>query len=535
MIHFKKLNMWYLLFLIPFISVFIIEYNTPVHADDYNYFKMGNSVSNHLHHYLTWSGRLVSDYFSTLLLSTSSSLLKGMIIAFVFTTIIFLITKIAYIKEKNIKNTTFFLQFISIFLIFWITNPGKGQIVFWLVGAANYLVTNFFIVIFLYSLFNYLSNRKNLALLLIVSFFAGCSNENTCWIVLLLSISSSIYLYIKEKNKILFVSTALVFLGFATLIFSPGNFARAASSPEFANTTFIERVLHFLSESFPHGLGKTWIPILITLLLLIPYLKRNKSLDFYLSISLLLAGFLSMLSMVVAPSLPSRALSGAHLFFMLSMSFSIKNILTYRPKNGIIIFNSISLLALITFIYSFPETLYSYVTVNKQVNIRNYEVYKGLREGRLDITVPKFYFPKTLRAGDSINLFHNPANIAKYFGSKNPIDAHVMKYDFSIILTGNKYPINYIGIKNLYVGKDRFYSGSTIALEISPSIFKTDDNGYSLTIFSRDGKKEKIQSSEINNIYEMHIIGFTSKFRPNNILKITYDDSNGNLITLLSR
>ncbi|MBX6953565.1 hypothetical protein EX226_23260, partial [Providencia rettgeri] len=155
------------------------------------------------------------------------------------------------------------------------------------------------------------------------------------------------------------------------------------------------------------------------------------------------------------------------------MSFSIKNILTYRTKNGIIIFNSISLLALITFIYSFPETLYSYVTVNKQVNIRNYEVYKGLREGRLDITVPKFYFPKTLRAGDSINLFHNPANIAKYFGSKNPIDAHVMKYDFSIILTGNKYPINYIGIKNLYVGKDRFYSGSTIALEISPSIFKT--------------------------------------------------------------
>lgn len=535
MIDFKKINVWYLLLLIPYLSIFIIEYNTPVHADDYNYFIMGNSISNHLHHYLTWSGRIVSDYFSTLLLSTSSALLKSTIIAFIFTTIIFLITKISYIKDKKIKNSNLFVQFISIFAIFWITNPIKGEIIFWVVGSANYLVTNFFIIIFLYALFNYLANRKNLYLLLLVSFFAGCSNENTCWIVLLISIASSIYIYKKENNKLLFISTILVLLGFATLIFSPGNFARAAASPEFINTTFFERVLHFFRESVPHALGKTWLPVLITVIFLTPYIGKRKNLDFYLSISFLCAGFLSILSMVVAPSVPPRTLSGAHLFFMLSASFAIKNILVNRPKNGLKTFSLLSSLALITFIYSFPEMLYSYITVNNQVKIRNYEVYKGLLEKDKNITVPKYYFPKTLRAGDSINLFHNPANIAKYFGSKKPINAHIMKYDFSVILTGNRYPVHHSGINSLYLGKDKLYSGSTIALDISPSDFVKSESNYRLIIIDHNGKKENIKSNEINEIYDMNIIGFTSKFNPNNISKIIYKDVNDNPIVLLSR
>lgn len=535
MINLRKINAWYLLLLIPYISIFTIEYNTPVHADDYNYFIMGNSVKNHLHHYLTWSGRLVSDYFSTLLLSTSSSILKSTILAFAFTTIIFLITQISYLKEKEIKSSNLFIQFISIFTIFWITNPIKGEIVFWLVGSANYLVTNFFIIIFLHSLFNYLYNRKNLHLLLLVSFFAGCSNENTCWIVLLLSIASSIYIYKKENNKVLFISTILVFLGFATLIFSPGNFVRAAASPEFINTSFFERVLHFFRESVPHALGKSWLPVLITVIFLTPYIGKRKNTDFYLSVSFLLIGFLSILSMVMAPSVPPRTLSGAHLFFMLSISFSIKNILVNRPKNGLKAFIFLSSLALITFIYSFPEMLYSYITVNDQVKIRNYEVYKGLLEKKPEITIPKYYYPRTLRAGDSINLFHNPANIEKYFGTKTPINAHIMKYDFSVILTGHRYPIEHLGIKSLYIGKDKFYSGSTIALDVTPSDFIQNESNYHLIIIDRNGKKEDIKSSEINNIYDMDIIGFTSKFRPNNISKIFYKNEENNLLVLFYR
>ncbi|MEY0332393.1 DUF6056 family protein [Providencia rettgeri] len=535
MISFKKVNAWYLLLLIPYLSVFIIEYNTPIHADDYNYFKMGNSISNHLHHYLTWSGRLVSDYFSTLLLSTSSSTLKSVIIAFLFTTIIYLITKISYIKEKNINTPSFFLQFISIFLIFWITNPNKGEIIFWLVGAANYLVTNFFIIIFLYSLFNYLSNKKNLGLLILVSFFAGCSNENTCWIVLLISIASSIYLYKKEQNKILFISTALVLLGFITLIFSPGNFARASVSEELINTGFLERFIFFFYERIPHALGKSWLPILVSILLLIPYIKKRKDLNFYLSIGSLTIGFLSILSMIASPSFPSRALSGAHLFFILSVSFSIKNILSNKPRNGIIIFNSLTILALLTFIYSFPEMLYSYITVNNQSTIRNYEVYKGIQEGNSDIRVPKYYFPKTLRAGDSINLFHNPDNIAKYFGSSTPINVHVMNYDFSTILTGYKYPIQHFGINNLFIGKDRFYTGSTIILSINPTNFKFNEKNYTLIVTNRSGKNNIVKADKINNLYDDYIIGFTSKFRPNDIAKIIYLDQNDQKIILLSR
>ncbi|MEY0664648.1 DUF6056 family protein [Providencia rettgeri] len=535
MIVFKKFNVWYLLLLIPFISVFAIEYFTPVHADDYNYFKMGNSLSNHVHHYLTWSGRFVSDYFSTLLLSTSSSIVKAFTIATIFTTMIYLITKISYITEKKYNSATFYLQFISLFLIFWITSPNKGEIIFWLVGAANYFVTNFFIVIYLFTLFNYIVNKKNIKILIAVSFFAGCSNENTCWIVLLISIISSLYVYKKENNKVLFVSTALVMLGFSVLIFSPGNFVRAAATKSLTDSSFIERTLFFFYESLPHSLGKIWIPILVSLLLLFSYKKKCKSLDFKLSVFFIILGFLSLFSMVAVSSFPSRTLSGAHLFFTLSTSFSIKNILFSKDKYGITIFGVLSSVALLAYIYTLPEMLYSYITVNNQVKIRNYEVYKGLQQNKDYIVVPKYYFPKTLRAGDSINKFHNPANIAKYFGSKNPIAAHSMTYDFSAVLSGYKYPINHDGISNIYIGKDRFYTGSTIILDVNPSLFKNTDDVYDLMIMSHNGDIEKVTSKEINYIYNMYLVGFKSSFKPNNISKIEYIDAKGKSLTLLSR
>lgn len=58
--------------LIAFITVFIIEWYTPLHSDDYVYAMLGTSLDTHLNHYLTWSGRVVADYSSALLLASGS-------------------------------------------------------------------------------------------------------------------------------------------------------------------------------------------------------------------------------------------------------------------------------------------------------------------------------------------------------------------------------------------------------------------------------------------------------------------------------
>lgn len=58
--------------LIAFFAVFVLEWFTPIHSDDYRYALLGVSFDAHLNHYLTWSGRVVADYVSALLLATES-------------------------------------------------------------------------------------------------------------------------------------------------------------------------------------------------------------------------------------------------------------------------------------------------------------------------------------------------------------------------------------------------------------------------------------------------------------------------------
>ena len=64
-----SINYLTLSILIIFILFFLIELYTPFHSDDFFYGQMEYSFDKHFHHYMTWSGRVVSDYASTILLN----------------------------------------------------------------------------------------------------------------------------------------------------------------------------------------------------------------------------------------------------------------------------------------------------------------------------------------------------------------------------------------------------------------------------------------------------------------------------------
>ncbi|MEX9870904.1 DUF6056 family protein [Providencia huaxiensis] len=516
-------NLGSLTLLIPFMLIFIVEFLTPMQSDDFVYYIKGNSIAVHLDHYLSWSGRFVSDYFSTLVLNSDSQILKSITIASILTVLLFLVTKIG--SSFNESNKLIYLHFLILFFIYWITSPNIGQIVFWIVGAANYLLTNLFVVIFIYALIQYINKRKCITILLLVSFFAGCSNENTTWIVLLISLTTSFYLYHKEKNKILFLSTLLVFVGFSVLIFSPGNFNRAALATEFYELNLLSKIWLFLSDKLLYALSKTWIPILVSLFLLIPYAKSEKCKNLYFSLFFIALGLLSTLSMVVSPAFPTRALSGPHLFYIISCSFSISHILNTKKKDikSISILSVIATLAFISFIFSYSQIIFSYNSVNTQQKIRNYEISKDGIDNKKTSKIPNFYYPKTLRAGDSIDLYNDPSATGKYYKLSQAINVYPISYNYSVIINGEKSPIpdsKQMGISNIYIGKDSLLKGSSIAIE-----FDDIDNFIANSKFivkTKDGKKYEYENLKIDNLYGIHVVGFTVPVSPSDIKSISY-------------
>ncbi|MER0476689.1 DUF6056 family protein, partial [Morganella morganii] len=228
------------------------------------------------------------------------------------------------------KNTL--LSFLFVFSLYWVVNPTLGQTVFWVVGAANYLFTNLFICLYLLFLSLYLSHgRKYIIPLLIFSIPAGLSNENTSVIVVCISVVSTIYDIIKNKNYLLLTSSILVIIGSCLLILSPGNFSRASNQAFewWTQMTLSGKAKYFIKYAVPISLKRIW-PLLITsiILLAISYnLKKDKE-QFITSALFFLAGFASIFSMIFAPTFPERALSGPCLFMIIScsISFNIINI-----------------------------------------------------------------------------------------------------------------------------------------------------------------------------------------------------------------
>ncbi|MGG4609004.1 DUF6056 family protein [Providencia sp. Me31A] len=529
--YFHNFNTQYLTLFIPFILIFIVEYLTPMQSDDFVYYIKGNSLAVHLDHYFSWSGRFVSDYFSTLILNSDSQLLKSIVIGAVLTATLFLITKIG--NSFTTSNKLFHIQFLALFFIYWITSPNIGQIVFWIVGAGNYLVTNFFVVLYFYALIQYINKRKCITLVLFSSFFAGCSNENTTWIVALISLVTSFYIFFREKNKVLFLSTLLILIGFSVLIFSPGNFHRASLSTEFYELSLLEKIWLFLSEKLPYALGKTWIPILVSLILLITFINDKKCKNLYFSLLFIALGLLSTLSMIASPSFPTRALSGPHFFYIISCSFSISHTLTTRNIKSLTTLAIIIFLAFLSFIFSYAQILFSYNSVNLQEEIRVYEVQKELTMNEKTKAIPAFYYPKTLRAGDSIDLYHDAGATGKYYELSHPVDVYPIKYNYAVLINGKKIAMpdsEKTGLTNIFIGRNSLLQGTSVAIQFN-NINNIKD-GDKVTVKTKKNKTYEFNKLEINSLYGMNVFGFTIPVMPNEIDSISYQSSQDNNVNI---
>ncbi len=438
----KKNQLIYLLtsILLTFILFFSLEFYTPFHSDDFSYGQMGLSLDKHFNHYMSWSGRVVADYASALILSLYNyHIIKSIIISLFSTSLCFLIIAIAC----KISNTPIsWLKFIIIVGLYWVSNPTIGQINFWVVGACNYLVTTTIVafLIYLFVTFKSAINHKLLPFIFIIATLAGCSNENmgiTLFFIILL-----IFIFYKKQNNnidyaLLITILIGISIGSLILILAPGNFNRLNGEifNEWNNLNLFEKLREHFHRSIKYF--KIFKISLIFYLVNIIFLIINKQYQkILLSFIFLSASFFSLAIMVGSPYLPDRSFSGIFFFLLVAISCSIEPQL-YK-KSCRIIFNICLFCIFILFLEIYTWMFVSYQTTKTQEDIRNSHIlYEKLEKGNNAIpTIPNYYFIKLRKPSNKFDLYHSPSQ-AKWYDVKN-INLQEVNYDYSIIKTGHK-------------------------------------------------------------------------------------------------
>ncbi len=204
-------------------------------------------------YYMTWGGRIPATVLSQFFLWQG----KGLFNFCNSVIFIVLILEIYYISVGG-KITAKLQPFrlLWIFFALWTFVLGFNGIMFWLVGACYYLWTMVMVLAFLIPYVRrYMAEEtevsengkeKSIAMFL-VGLLAGCTNENmVCWLILLLAV----YCWRERKERRLspwMISGLLgMVIGYAALIFAPGNLSRIFYDVQEADMQTIEYKLQTL-------------------------------------------------------------------------------------------------------------------------------------------------------------------------------------------------------------------------------------------------------------------------------------------------
>ncbi|EMT4730135.1 hypothetical protein WMQ73_004738, partial [Enterobacter hormaechei] len=188
---------------------------------------------------------------------------------------------------------------------------------------------------------------------------AGCSNENTGAVVVILS--GIYYLYnayiIRSLRHRGLIYTLLSLAGFIALIAAPGNYERAKSFSAWYSKPLIERLVEHLYSRIPDVISIMWpLFLAFTIIALINLLseKTNKK-STTLALIFLFAALSTSLIMFAAPSYPPRAANGTLILVLIAVSFLLKDsFFTLTQK-----YLTCSLFALVI-LYFIPQYLWMY-------------------------------------------------------------------------------------------------------------------------------------------------------------------------------
>ena len=269
-------------------------------------------------HYFNWGGRTVAHTLAQILLVFPKAVFN-ILNSFIYTALIYLIYLHGCFNKDN-KNNSYMLLLIH--FILWFIIPVFGQSFIWLVGSCNYLWTT---VIILYFLWLYRRNTLsekwyNLLFMFILGLLAGWTNENTSAGLIVILVFSLIINKVETKkfelSKTRLFGIIGTLAGFIIMICAPGNYIRSA---EFKDDTFIIIKIIKRTLDITNNLGNIILPLLIVIIILISlkiYHKKKIEKETY---TFILGGFAAIYAMVLSPTFPERAWTGAIIFFVIAI------------------------------------------------------------------------------------------------------------------------------------------------------------------------------------------------------------------------
>ncbi|HCQ3667211.1 TPA: hypothetical protein OKD55_004040 [Escherichia coli] len=475
--------------LVIFFITLSICMHTPMHSDDYLYALKGLSISEHLKHYESWSGRIVADYASTAMLSIPE-FYRAIANSLALTSSVYLIFLIG--SSAGEINKFDCIKILTIFMLYWVSNTNLGQTTFWIVGSANYLWTNMFICAYLLCVIK----RYNIYLTSILAVMAGCSNENTGAVVVILS--GIYYLYnayiIRSLRHRGLIYTLLSLAGFIALIAAPGNYERAKSFSAWYSKPLIERLVEHLYSRMPDVISIMWpLFLAFTIIALINLLReKTDKKSTTLALIFLFAALSTSLIMFAAPSYPPRAANGTLILVLIAVSFLLKDsFFTLTQK-----YLTCSLFALVI-LYFIPQYLWMYESYKEtfhQSEVRKYLIDKQISQGKRELRIPDFYFSKLAKSGDKFDPYHNKWSYGKYYGVLS-IERNMAKLDYSIVFSGKKMVVNkniiprQADVKNVYITND-----GRIAFETNRNITLPKDGALKIFLHVKYKGKDKVQN-----------------------------------------
>ncbi len=491
-----------------FLSFFQIMYLTPMQCDDFWYYDIGLSLDRHIKHYLHWSGRIVADYFSCALLQIPSHAVRSAILASFATGICYVIVKIPTAVNSDYKVSWWKLFVVA--ALYWIANPQIEDSTFWVVGACNYVVTTFFVLLFLYFV---LKNRESFVWwMAILSVVAGCSNENTCLAVIyvlfvLICISyfkklNSLILDIRLSKKIFLIYMALFVIGALILMLAPGNFERlhAGVCQDWCNLSLSEKIKKFTDRS-RWGLqdmqNAYWFYLFMLIIAGISFKKNRKAISW--SLLFFSVSIVSHVVMIASPYFPGRSLFPSLCFLLLAASFLLdRSVIRYRVLKIILAGVIVCVLWLFIKFFMIIHVGHKAIMIQDAIRIDHIKYVRERKGRHITVDIPQHYVNSDLRRYNVSFAFEFiPYGMEATWNGVDELNHIRVDFDYSILRTAKTIPvINKTGLSDVKVyfqPKSALVRQATFMLESSDPIDKN------LIMRCLDDQKRIIFETQLNN------------------------------------
>lgn len=370
---------------------------------------LGDIIYSMFNHYFLWGGRIVAHSLAQLFLMWGKPAFN------VINTIAFgLLGLLIYLHAVPRKKLNLIVV-LAIPVAIWTFTPQFGMTMLWLSGSANYLYTTLFILSFLlpYRLYrgaNY--SLKTLIFLKCIGMFllgiiAGWTNENTGGAMIALAIMFVLY-WIVKKYKIPYWSISGIlgsFIGFALLLFAPGNFLRGDTGAQESLSDFVSIIREFTLELSIILIGVALIYGVVT--------KIKETENYVIPSFYVIAAFLSISVMVLSPERPSRTLFGAIIFLIIGILNLINLTLTYRPKISLL-FGTFVVYYYLAFIPHYQAVYLDIKATGDHIYNNQYAVIiDSKNKGNLDVVIDGLpFYPNS-----QYNPYWRTANFTENTGS----------------------------------------------------------------------------------------------------------------------